>query len=257
MCTTCSQATHTQPVYNYMYAATYVCFSCSLFCAAMLECNLGITDAILHLSITSQYQMKTNALRITKVSLRELWFSDTICHTLSPKETLFTRVSSETAVGNKQLCCQKEAVRWFLSVSSQLQQYKMSSRVFYCQLRRLQIYHCVQLNALFCCLWRNVEASCHKYFVVFSRNQHHRLLPAMCHTQLVAGRWSSGDHVDNTWPVAALTAGIEARFRLRIAISAYPTCIRRPHQGGSRHNIAMPFGVEKLEWCGYPMVKKF
>ena len=26
----------------------------------------------------------------------------------------------------------------------------------------------MQLNALFCCLWRNVEASCHKHFVVFS-----------------------------------------------------------------------------------------
>jgi len=24
----------------------------------------------------------------------------------------------------------------------------------------------VQLNALFCCLWRNVEASCHKHFFV-------------------------------------------------------------------------------------------
>jgi len=22
-------------------------------------------------------------------------------------------------------------------------------------------------------------------------------------------------------------------------------------------NIATPFGTEKLEWCGYPMVKKF
>ena len=27
--------------------------------------------------------------------------------------------------------------------------------------------------------------------------------------------------------------------------------------GGSRRNIATPFGVEKQEWCGYPMVKKF
>ena len=53
--------------------------------------------------------------------------------------------------------------------------------VFYCLLRRLQNYHWVQLNALFCCLWRNVEAFCHKHFVVFSRNQHRRLLPAMCH----------------------------------------------------------------------------
>ena len=40
--------------------------------------------------------------------------------------------------------------------------------------------------------------------------------------------WSTVDRVDNTWPVAALTAGI---YRLRIAISAYPTCIRRPGQG--------------------------
>ena len=46
-------------------------------------------------------------------------------------------------------------------------------------------------------------------------------------------------------------------YRLRIAISAYPTCIRHPRYGGSRRNIAMPFSVEKLEWRGYPMVKKF
>jgi len=25
----------------------------------------------------------------------------------------------------------------------------------------------------------------------------------------------------------------------------------------SHRNIAMPFGMEKLEWCGYPMVKNF
>jgi len=30
-----------------------------------------------------------------------------------------------------------------------------------------------------------------------------------------------------------------------------------PPLGGSRRNIATPFGVEKLEWCGYPMVKNF
>jgi len=28
-------------------------------------------------------------------------------------------------------------------------------------------------------------------------------------------------------------------------------------EGGSRRNITMTFGVEKLEWCGYPMVIKF
>jgi len=41
--------------------------------------------------------------------------------------------------------------------------------------------------------------------------------------------WSTGNRVDNTWPVAALTAGTQARYRLRIATSAYPTCIRHPH----------------------------
>jgi len=39
-------------------------------------------------------------------------------------------------------------------------------------------------------------------------------------------------------------------------ISAYPTYIRRPVRGGYCHNIAMPFGTEKLEWCGYQKVKK-
>jgi len=56
----------------------------------------------------------------------------------------------------------------------------------------------------------------------------------------------------------SVNTGSQARYRLRIAISAYPTCIRRPRWGGGvRRNIAMPFGLEKLEWCGYPMVKKF
>jgi len=46
----------------------------------------------------------------------------------------------------------------------------------------------------------------------------------------VLKRWpsSTGDSVDNTWHVAALTSGIRARYRLRIAISAYPKCIRHP-----------------------------
>ena len=101
----------------------------------------------------------------------------------------------------------------------QQQAYKTSSRVFYCQLRRLQLCHCVQLNSLFCCIWRNVEASCHKHFVVFPRNQHRRLLPAKCHN-LRDGTWpwSTGDRVYNTQPIAALTQavkpdiGSESRF---------------------------------------------
>jgi len=45
--------------------------------------------------------------------------------------------------------------------------------------------------------------------------------------------------------------------RLRIAISAYPTCILRPRYGGSRRNIAIPFGMENLEWCGCRWWKNF
>jgi len=39
----------------------------------------------------------------------------------------------------------------------------------------------------------------------------------------------------------------KANYSLRIEILAYPTCIRRPHWGGgSRRNIAMMLGMEKL-----------
>jgi len=97
---------------------------------------------------------------------------------------------------------------------------------------------------LFCCLWRNVETSCHKHFVVVSRHQ--QTLPlttsGKCHNLLR----SSGTVLIT--PSAALTARGEARYRLIIAIYAYPTCIQRP-LGGSHKNIAMTFGTEKLEWC--------
>jgi len=85
---------------------------------------------------------------------------------------------------------------------------------FYCYLRRLQICHCMQLNALFCCLWHNIEASCHKNFMVFSGNQHRRLLPPAT--------------VFTTPACCSVNTGSQGRHRLRIAISAYSTCIRFP-----------------------------
>ena len=36
-----------------------------------------------------------------------------------------------------------------------------------------------------------------------------------------------------------------------------PPCIRCPHKGGPRRNIAIPFGMEKLEWWGYLTVENF
>ena len=42
----------------------------------------------------------------------------------------------------------------------------------------------------------------------------------------------------------------------KIVILSYPLHSTRP-LGGSRRNIRTPFGIGKLEWCRYPMVKKF
>ena len=43
----------------------------------------------------------------------------------------------------------------------------------------------------------------------------------------------------------------------KIVIFFIPLCIRRLRLGGSRPNIATPFGTEKLEWRGYQTVEKF
>jgi len=58
---------------------------------------------------------------------------------------------------------------------------------------------------LFCCVWRNVETSCHKHFAVLSRHQ--QTLPLTtsdkCHNLRGVVRRR---RIDNTWLVAALTA---------------------------------------------------
>ena len=117
------------------------------------------------------------------------------------------------------------------------------------KLRRLQICHCVQLNALFCCLCRNVEASCHKHFVVFSSNQHRRLLPATCHNLRHAG-CAPPATAFTTPACCSVNTGSQARYRLRIAISAYHTCIRRPRYGGfpSKFCYAVQRGKTRMAW---------
>ena len=93
------------------------------------------------------------------------------------------------------------------------------------------ISHCVQLNALFSCLWRNVEASCHKHFVVYSGYQHRHLQPAMCHNLRHAGRGPPATAFTTPACCSVNTGISQVRYRFRIAISAYPTCIRRPLRG--------------------------
>jgi len=38
---------------------------------------------------------------------------------------------------------------------------------------------------------------------------------------------------------------------------AYPTCIRRPDRASRSEYCHDVWYGKKLEWCGYPMVKKF
>ena len=84
----------------------------------------------------------------------------------------------------------------------------------------------LQLTALFCCLWRNVEASCNKHFVVFSRNQYRRLLPAMCQNFRGGGRPPAT--VFTTPAFCSVDTGSQASYRLRITISAYPPALDAP-----------------------------
>jgi len=100
---------------------------------------------------------------------------------------------------------------------------------------------------LFYCLWRNVEASCHKHFVVFSRNQHRRLLPATCHNLravAVVHRRPCLQHL----ACCSVKRGSQARYRLRVAISAYSTRIRRPRYGGfqSEYCYAVWYGKTRM-----------
>jgi len=59
-------------------------------------------------------------------------------------------------------------------------------------------------------------------------------------------------------PVAALTQAVKADIRSESQFLPTPPAFDAPVRGGGfRQNIAMPFGMEKLEWRGYPTVKKF
>ena len=82
---------------------------------------------------------------------------------------------------------------------------------------------------LFCCLWRNVETYC-KHFAVLSHRQQTPPLTTSevsqhaCVTYVVRRRRIynlTGSSVNSS----------EAIYWFRIAVSAYPTCIRRPHRG--------------------------
>jgi len=95
----------------------------------------------------------------------------------------------------------------------------------------IQIYHCVQLNSVvFGVTLRLLVIK--NFFVSPAINTAAYYQRCVTTCGLTVTRWR---RVDNTWPVAAQNRDF---------------CL--PH----RRNIAMPFGAEKLEWLGYPTVKK-
>ena len=59
--------------------------------------------------------------------------------------------------------------------------------------------------------------------------------------------------VDNTVDLYAAKPDTHPESRFLFT----PPAFDAPVRGGSRRNIAIPFGVEKLEWLVYPMVEKF
>jgi len=108
---------------------------------------------------------------------------------------------------------------------------------------------------LFCCLWRNVETSCHKHFAVLSRHQQTPtlILPAKCHNLRHSGATASyWQHLAGSSIKSMHWSPILAQNR----DFCLPHLHLTPPLWGSRWTTAMPFSTEKLEWCGYPLVKK-
>jgi len=64
--------------------------------------------------------------------------------------------------------------------------------------------------------------------------------------------------VDRQLLIALIQSNLIAIYLSRIAIFAYLTCHLHlmPLLGDFRRNIVLMFGMEKLEWFGYPIVKK-
>jgi len=110
----------------------------------------------------------------------------------------------------------------------------------------------------FCCLWHNVEASCHKYFVIFSRSQHRRILPAMCHNLQYGGHSPPATVLTtpaccsiNSIAVKKPDIGSESQFL------PTPLAFDAPFIGVPVGLLLCRLAWKKLEWCGYPTVKNF
>jgi len=94
-------------------------------------------------------------------------------------------------------------------------------------------------------LWRNVEASCHT---------HRRRLPPSTNSAAYQRLVSSTRHGPSQ---LACPAVIDQQPPIHPDCDlCLPTCNQCPHLEGPRWNIAMTFGVKKLDWFGNQVVKK-
>jgi len=79
------------------------------------------------------------------------------------------------------------------------------------------------------------------------------------------GAWSSDTHSHykwQLWPISAINWPRCSSYQSQSQIVVENRYFSLPHLhstpplGGPYQNIPMTFGTEKLEWCGYPTVKK-
>ena len=148
----------------------------------------------------------------------------------------FATSCTKTSSKNKANTCVDG--RTVADVCTQQYEYKTSSSAVAQRRRDASCLSVVSFNStqrraesfvsLFSCLWCNVKTCCQKHFVVVSRHQQTPPPTTSDNCHNLRDRGPARRRIDNTSPVAALTARSEARYRLRIAISAYSTCIRRP-----------------------------
>jgi len=106
-------------------------------------------------------------------------------------------------------------------------------RILLLSLLRLQIYHCVTLSTAKRWGFLSYTSSLFPTINKLVRLPATSVINSTCSSQLTIL------HL----PLEPFTARSEARYWLRIAISAYPTRIRRPRYGACRRNIAMPFAI--------------
>ena len=111
---------------------------------------------------------------------------------------------------------------------------------------------------LFCCLWRNVETSCHKYLIVVSRYQQAslRTTSGKCHNL----QWSGGTVLITSSRSQRLQHATKPEFSSK---QNHDFCLPHLHSmpplrgGGLPSEYCCDVLYVNQEWCGYQWWKNF